>query len=760
MFTLSSKVLAGVLNTEALAAKTIIIILFPSLRVTPECDHITFLDVAVTILFATAPAVASTILLKLGQIVSVSLKPSLEWQLSGLFESDHTAIIISVTVTDTAKTKSTLAKFRRYGERPIAEGWTESEHKLKVLDEDSDFTVHILNVVVLLISMVWLLDEVNLCVGSVSSILEVEHSILGDHSLEFSYVILDDKVLDLWSSLDIIGLVKQVDKDLVLVVTSIIGESVVALGLLGKLKVVPVKCLEGWQVELGTSASTLADVGWAAALVGTREDWSLTTWAHEHTDAALVLWTVIHDFIGEALASSTTVTLMVKLGADWVDKTIVSTTTFDVLVGITAVVTILTVDDKLLPVQAFTEISWNDTCLPVADTSWSWTTFRSSDISVADLVVFFLDVASWADKSNNLWTLVKLTFASTASLGIYVDRVATAAFADLWLAFINSNIGTVYGELACASITSLNPVGTALEDVIVKWVFTFTICNWNALSTASIVVLDLGIAFWADQGVVLVKGVLDVAWIPVTLFQTVEALASRTLTLPLIIRLLDTLRSVAWALAWMDKLLAVANETFESNKLDQINGEGGTLTSIGNIWADWNVALADALVTLVATFWGFLAVTVTNDSAWATETTWATIDRFLGTWDTLFWVADADKVWAYAVVLVDSVDSDDLFVSLAAWRLDLSADIEALVYNTGVSQAAFVTQVGKHSLFWLTSWLWLAKHRSVITSDETVLETRTEMASITVVVPGLGKCSGTSLFVDALWWWGWSNNDG
>jgi hypothetical protein len=280
-----------------------------------------------------------------------------------------------------------------------------------------------------------------------------------------------------------------------------------------------------------------------------------------------------------------------------------------------------------------------------------------------------------------------------------------------------------------------------------------TLVIWNALGAASIVMLDLDKALLAYKSIVLVEYVAWITWIPVTMFVTVDARAGRTWTLPLLTRLLDTLLGVALTLAWVYKLFSVTYESLESDKLYQVNGERSTLAAIGNTWAHWDVALANALVALVTTFWSFQAVTVTSDSCWRTESCDTTIDRFLGTWDALFWVAYADKVWADATVLVGSVNTDDLLVGLAAWCLDLFADIKAFVNDAGISQTTLVAQVGKHSFLWLACWLWLTKHGSVVARDHAVLEASTSMASIAMVVPSFGKVSLTAFLIDTYGWW-------
>lgn len=91
-----------------------------------------------------------------------------------------------------------------------------------------------------------------------------------------------------------------------------------------------------------------------------------------------------------------------------------------------------------------------------------------------------------------------------------------------------------------------------------------------------------------------------------------------------------------------------------------------------------------------------------------------------------------------------------------AWSFDLEASVNAFVFNAFVSQATFVTSVSQQSFVGSASWNIHAQSRSVVTTDQTVFETRTSVASIAKVVPLFTQSSGATGFINALWWWSWS----
>jgi hypothetical protein len=285
--------------------------------------------------------------------------------------------------------------------------------------------------------MVWCFFEVNYFVCGISSILKVEHGVLCDVGFELSYFILDKEALDFWVGVGESSVV-QVNDDFVLVVARVIRESVVTLGKTRSFKVVPVKRLERRKIELRTSARTLAYVRWAAAFVFTGQDWSFTTWAHEHAWWTFLLWTIVHDVLGETLASSAAITFVVEFTVDWIHKSIIFTTAFNVLVSITAVVTVLAIDDKFSVVKTLSKVGWNIAFPPVTHASWRWAAVVSVVRSTVRVEVFN-DVSRWADESNHWFAVFDLTFTRTASFRIEDFRVAALASTSIWLAFDGSD---------------------------------------------------------------------------------------------------------------------------------------------------------------------------------------------------------------------------------------------------------------------------------------------------------------------------------
>lgn len=94
-------------------------------------------------------------------------------------------------------------------------------------------------------------------------------------------------------------------------------------------------------------------------------------------------------------------------------------------------------------------------------------------------------------------------------------------------------------------------------------------------------------------------------------------------------------------------------------------------------------------------------------------------------------------------------------MSLAAWLLNLLADINALVLDTFVGEAALVASISQESLVSGTSWYLHAESTSVVAADDTVFETRASVASVLKMVPLFAQSSSASGLIDTLWWWGW-----
>jgi hypothetical protein len=155
--------------------------------------------------------------------------------------------------------------------------------------------------------------------------------------------------------------------------------------------------------------------------------------------------------------------------------------------------------------------------------------------------------------------------------------------------------------------------------------------------------------------------------------------------------------------------------------------------NISNVWASWDITLASAAITRIASV--FSTVASTLDGSWLTESATTAFEVGTGDWWTFFFVADTDEFWAQAAIFIFSVNSDGLFVGFAARSFDLEASINAFVFNTLVSEATFVTSVSQKSFVITASWNIHTQSRSVVTTDQTVFETRASVASITKVVP-------------------------
>jgi hypothetical protein len=172
------------------------------------------------------------------------------------------------------------------------------------------------------------------------------------------------------------------------------------------------------------------------------------------------------------------------------------------------------------------------------------------------------------------------------------------------------------------------------------------------------------------------------------------------------------------------------------------------------MWTSWNVTFASASITRITAVFGTIASTL--NGSWLTETATAAFKVFTGNWWTFFFVADTDEFWAQATVFVFSIDSNSFFVRFATWSFDLEAGINTFVFNAFVSEATFIASVSQKSFVGGASWNIHAQSRSVVTTDQTVFETRASVASISKVVPLFTQSSGASGFVNTLWWWSWS----
>lgn len=679
-------------------------------------------------------------------VSSHSLDPTLEVDWSSLPEADIAGIVSLVTVTDTAKTKSTLAEGWRDGESPVISLWLPSEVKVVVLDEDGDLAVEVVDVVVLVERVDW---------GILETHHELAHDklkILGDLVLDTSNVVLDDKVLSLWS-LSGRTLVKEINEHLELVIASIVRELVLALGVSSDLELLIVEGVESMEIswKLGTLADALAHIGWTTALVGISNNWSGTVWTSEESWWAGVGWAIIHDFLAKTLASSATVIGMSELGADWVDLAVVSTTAFDVIVDVATVVGVLADDNELSAVLADTDFSWVLADVVVADASWAGAALES--VLLLALFVEVVDnVAVWTLEFSGLDAFV--LFALAHATAVHVSAFGVTASAGAWFWNTLDGVFAVVLLDTFADVATVDPLGAAEMVRALEGILTDTSVDWLARSTASIGRGNLDLVLSAHEKTIFVADRWNWTVGLLTVFDTVDTSAGRALLLPLLAWLLKANGGDTWAFAWVDESLAITDKASLTDEVNErADSKSGALARVGNVWASWDVAIASALIALIAAFWSLLSVTVTGNSGWGTETGGTAVDGVGVAWSTLLWVADADEVWADAAVLVGSVDSDNLLVGLAAWSLDLLADIEALVLNAAVGQAALVTEISEHSLVWKTGWLWLTELGSVVAGDEAVGKTSASVASVVSVVPFFAVSSLTALLVNTDWKW-------
>jgi hypothetical protein len=450
-------------------------------------------------------------------------------------------------------------------------------------------------------------------------------------------------------------------------------------------------------VEYGTETATLtANITSAALTVG-------LGW--RDVSVILAVWTcwwensagnsVAPEFtFGDTFASLASVGLVSDHSNAWsVDLTVVFTTALFFNVNWAA--SVGGRSNEFDSVDADVGSGWGDTEDWFASANWFWATFTVCH--PLELVTLRLTSDSrgfqdgWFIASSWVADTVARIAASTdfsnrrSDVSEFGTGFSEASFGTRSRGtFDGSDLGT-FGFNAFALVTTFGPESTTTVSFFGQWVQTVLLVDFAGFTTS---------AGHDHSGVTFAASDLAALFLE-ALFHTVDTLAGGARFLPGVAGWYQSTVDLTWAFRRFYHGFTVTEEFLFADGASHIADGHSAFGDVADVWASWDFAITSARIASIRSVFG--SVAGSENSFWGASTASAAFHVFTGDWWTFFGVTDTDEFWAETTVFVFSVESDSFFVGFAAWSFDLEASINAFVFNTFVSQTAFVTSVSQKS---------------------------------------------------------------
>lgn len=658
-------------------------------------------------------------------------------------DTDGSVVVGVIAIASTTKTESALGVGGTVADRPLLVFWVVFNTELKLGQVESDIRALLGGRVTGLVGDVVFGGKVE-----DFSVILGENVVVGKNVNVTVDVVLDSEGFD--------GFLKVHD-NLKVHVAGVVGESMSAS--IACKQVVSLTVISGNHVVSGsrTSASALTTDVASATLTSGSISWNkgslLTIWT-VWLGSSANMWVTLVDAFGQALASLASIGNMWEGNANSVNLTIVLATTvlFNVLWATGFRILNL---HQLLAVDALVSAGWWEAKVWLANTDWlgaTGTVVLPIELEALDgagnhtsLEDGWLIASGWVtDATASIAASTELSSSGgdVAEFGASVSSTSVTTWS--WSTLDSAEFTAILGLNAFTIVATFVPDCAATVGLFGEWVLTELLVDFASFATSS----------WHDHSGETLTASNLLAWLGKALLETVDALTGFAVSLPGVTGWIENSIDLAWALTKLDHSLTVAHQVLAANSSSHITNRHSALANIGDAWTSWDLAIASTAIARVAAL--FSTVTVTKDSLWLAESTTAALKVLAGEWRALFRVANTDKVWADAAVFVLSVESNDLFVGLAAWLFKLLASVDALVLDTFISEAAFVASVSQESLVAGAAWNLHAKSTSIVASNDAVFKARAGVASVLKMVPLFAQSSGAAGLVNALWWWGWS----